>query len=109
MTLACEERCAESRVWRRNGFHEGARRAEAEVETEERAVAAVEPLEAVDAADTEPWFELDCRTLSGDAWKSEQRRNLCNIYVRTTQNSSPKGSRDISDIPLRHPIFTKMT
>ena len=49
-------------VWRRNGFHEGARRAE------RLAVMAVEPLDAVEAADTEPWLELVCRGISGDDW-----------------------------------------
>lgn len=49
-------------VWRRKGFQDAARRAD------ER-VAAVEPLDADDAADTEPWFELDCRGVSGDAWE----------------------------------------
>lgn len=29
-------------------------------------MALVEPLEAVEAADTEPWFELDRRAVSGE-------------------------------------------
>lgn len=63
--LVCEPRCEllSLVVFRRKGFHDGARRAE------ERAVAAVEPLDADEAADTEPWLELDWRAMSGDDWK----------------------------------------
>lgn len=46
----------------RKGFQDGARLAE------DLAVTAVEPLEAVEAADTEPWFEFVCRGVSGDDW-----------------------------------------
>lgn len=60
--LVCEPRCelVSRTVFRRKGFHDGARRAD------DLAVAVVDPLEAVDAAETEPWLELDCRCVSGD-------------------------------------------
>ncbi|CAH2250485.1 jg9589 [Pararge aegeria aegeria] len=64
MTLLCEPRCelVSRAPVRLKGFQEGTRRAA------ERAVAAVEPLDAVDAADTEPWLELVCRGASGEDW-----------------------------------------
>lgn len=49
----------------RKGFQDGARRAE------DLAVTAVDPLDAVEAADTEPWLELVCRGVSGDSWNSK--------------------------------------
>lgn len=68
MTLLVCERCElfSLVVCLRKGFHDGARRAE------DLAVTAVEPLEAVEAADTEPWLELDCRGVSGDDWKKNK-------------------------------------